>query len=308
MSPVSSELPTQSPIPTLDKILAADPDQFVVKYADIAIINLACAEGLPKADESEFPKYIARLDTIAESVRAYTARSMRLFKRKAKNFHDSENVFRALTMEHVIRVQFGIRYDPIVAEAQKTGGPREHGDSTEIFIHGALGPKKTGTCSSLPTFTIAIGRRLGYPLKLVRSPKHTFYRWDDGKEIFNIQHTDAGGEVVTDQYFREHPRKWDQIDYQINERTKVWLHSMTPKQVVSKYLCNRAIVLRDVGRYPEAMKALEAAERFDRKNPAISELYQSVQYGMASGEVWALVDGNGPKNAGGFRMRPCANG
>jgi hypothetical protein len=281
----------QSSIPTLEEILTADPDRFVAKYTDIAAVNLACARGLPNCDDGEFPKYLALLDTIAEAVRQQTERNWRLFKLKPAQFNNSENVYRLYTMEHVFRVQFNIRYDPIVRDATQNGEPWMSDDSSELFIHGLLSTKRTGTCSSLPTFAIAVGRRLGYPLKLILVPKHTLYRWDDGKEIFNLQPTEAGGEVKPDDYFHDWPRKWDENARQMNERTKVWLCSLTPKKEVSKFLCNRALMLRDIGRYEEAFQALKSAERFDPINPACSEIWFSVEYAMNGGNVPALLTG-----------------
>jgi hypothetical protein len=43
---------------------------------------------------------------------------------------------------------------------------------------------------------------------------------------------------------------------------------MTPNQQVSKFLCNRANFLRDMGRFDEALQAVDAAERFNSINPA----------------------------------------
>lgn len=260
------------PIPTLNALLTGDPDQFVAKYTDIAAVNLACARGLPNCDESEFPKYLALLDTIAEAVRRQTDKNFRLFKLKPKQFSNSENVFRLYTMEHVFRVQFGIRYDPLIREVAKRGARRKSSDSTEVFIHGILGEKRTGTCSSLPTFAIAVGRQLGYPLKLILVPNHTLYRWDDGSEVFNLQPTQAGGEVKPDEYYHGWPVKWDASLFAFNERTKVWLRPLTPRQEVSKFLCNRALMLRDAGRRDDALQALDAAERFDPVNPACTEI------------------------------------
>jgi hypothetical protein len=154
-----------------------------------------------------------------------------------------------------------------------------------VFIHGILGPKRTGTCSSLPTFAVAVGRRLGYPLKLVLVPHHTLYRWDDGTEVFNYQHTEAGGQVQPDGYYHTWPRVWDEEDHRLNERTQVWLHSLTPAKEASKFLCNRAILLREVGRHPEALAALAAAERFDPINPACPDIRLSVEYAMAKGLI-----------------------
>jgi hypothetical protein len=265
-------------IPSLHDILNPNinADDFVAKYSDIAAINLACARGLPSADENEFIDYLELLDAIADAVRQETDRSWRLFKLKPSQFNNSEAVFRLYTMEHVFRVRFKIAYDPLVHKATEGGKTWTTVDSTEIFINGILSAKRTGTCSSLPTFAIAVGRRLGYPLKLALAPNHTFYRWDDGSEIINLQHTEAGGEVRPTEYFHQWPRKWTEIDYAINERTRVWLHSMTPRQEASKFLCNRAILLRDTGRCREAMEAVNAAERFNPVNPACDEIRFSI--------------------------------
>lgn len=229
-----------------------------------------------------------------------TERSWRLFKLKPQEFPHSENVFRDYTMEYVFRAQFGIKYDPTVRQTlsdadgeRDTSKSWQSADSGELFIHGLLGDKRTGTCSSLPTFAIAVGRRLGYPLKLILVPNHTLYRWDDGKEVFNLQPHDAGGEVKPDEYFHTWPRKWNATDHQLNERTKVWLHSLTPRKEVSKFLCNRALMLRDTKRYHEAMEVIRAAERFDPVNPACADIEFSIQYGMTGGDVTALINGTG---------------
>jgi len=171
-------------------------------------------------------------------------------------------------MEHVFRTRFNIKYDPLVHALVEKGIPWTTPDSREVFIHGILSAKRTGTCSSLPTFAIAVGRRLGYPLKLVLVPNHTLYRWDAEDEVFNLQHTEAGGEVRTDESFHTWPREWTASDFALNERTRVWLHSLTPRQEVSKFLCNRSIMLANLGRFEEALQAVDAAERFNPVNPA----------------------------------------
>jgi hypothetical protein len=181
-------------------------------------------------------------------------------------------------MEHVFRVRFNIRYDPLVRQTVEKVGAGEWNtvDSTEVFIHGILSAKRTGTCSSLPTFAIAVGRRLGYPLKLILVPNHTLYRWDDGEEVWNLQPTEAGGDVPPDEYFYKWPREWDELDYAINKRTRVWLHSLTPKEEVSKFLCNRAILLRNIGRLDEALESVLSAERFNPINPAVPDIGMSI--------------------------------
>ncbi len=61
-------------IPTLSEILAADPEPFVQKYTDIAAVNLACAVGLPKAEDIDIPKCLAALEAMALWTRQKTGR------------------------------------------------------------------------------------------------------------------------------------------------------------------------------------------------------------------------------------------
>lgn len=264
-------------IPNVQQLLTCDPDSFVDEFNDIGIVNLACAQGLPYADGCNFSKYVDILDVIAETVRRETERSWRIFNLKPAQFLHSEIVFRLYTMEHVFRSVFHIVYDPIVQSNIHPGGQAwMTSDSSLIFIHGILSPKRKGTCSSLPTFAIAVGRRLGYPLKLVLVPNHTLYRWDDGTESYNLQHTQAGGDIQPDEYFHGWPHKWTDNEFRLNERTNVWLTSMTAKQEVSKFLCNRAIMLSNLGRTRETAESLDAAERFNPSNPAVSALWHNL--------------------------------
>ncbi len=120
--PEPATLPCEdSSVPTLDELLHLDPDTFVSKDTDIAAVNLACARGLPPTEESEFPDYMALLDTIAEAVERETERSQRLFRLKPAHFHNSEAVFRMYTMEHVFRSRFNICYDGKVKESLEQG-------------------------------------------------------------------------------------------------------------------------------------------------------------------------------------------
>jgi hypothetical protein len=83
----------------------------------------------------------------------------------------------------------GVRYDAeVVADLD-----RPPLDSRDDFLHGIIAGRG-GTCASLPVLYAAVGRRLGYPLKLVRTTQHLFLRWDDpGGERFNVEISNAGG-------------------------------------------------------------------------------------------------------------------
>lgn len=267
-------------IPTLGEVLTSAPDWFVAQYTDIAAVNLACATGLAGSEGLDIPACLRLLDEMAAAVRTRIEASRRIFRLKPAEFHHSENVFRVLTMQHALRVGFCVRYNPAFEHLRPEQGDLGDwaGDSCDIFIHGILGPRRLGTCSSLPTFAIAVGRRVGYPLKLVRVPNHTFFRWDDGDggERFNVEHTPAGSTIRPDDYYLTWPIPWDDGMRALNAECRVWLHSLTPRQEVSKFLCSRAIQLRDEGRHREALEAIDAAGRFEPTNPACASIEESI--------------------------------
>ena len=109
-----------------------------------------------------------------------------------------------LMMAVVLYEDFSVRYNPERISAPGAVDPNDHffADSRDIFLHGLLLPSlnpqlstlnlPTGTCSSLPVLYIAIGRRLGYPLKLATTKSHLFIRWEGAGERFDLEATGRG--------------------------------------------------------------------------------------------------------------------
>ena len=67
----------------------------------------------------------------------------------------------------------------------------------------------------MPVLYVAVGRRRGYPLKLVEAPTHLFFRWEDPDgerfnvpEVFNVEGTGHGISFHPDDYYRIWPREW----------------------------------------------------------------------------------------------------
>lgn len=79
-------------------------------------------------------------------------------------------------------------------------------DSRLHFIHGLL-EGRGGTCTTMPVLFVALGRRLGYPLKLVSAAIHFFVRWDapDGERM-NIESTSDGLRTPPDDYYLTWPQ------------------------------------------------------------------------------------------------------
>jgi hypothetical protein len=124
-------------------------------------------------------------------------------------------------------------------------------DASDTFIHGII-QGDGGTCASLPVLYVAIGRRLGYPLKLVSAHMHVFARWDEPGERFNIEATGPGLSCHTDYHYRTgRYRASDAI-----VRACGFLQSKTPNEELAMFLASRSVLLLDICRWDEARECL----------------------------------------------------
>ncbi len=111
-------------------------------------------------------------------------------------------------------------------------------------------------------FAVAIGRRLGYPLKLVNVPDHLLFRWDDENERFNVEYNGETGNVYPDEYYKTWPIKWDAEIHRAQKHAH-WLTSLTPNNEAAKFLGSRFLAMEALGRYDEALQCLLAAMKFN---------------------------------------------
>ena len=104
---------------------------------------------------------------------------------------------------------------------------------------------------------VAVGRRLGYPLKLVTTKGHLFVRWEGAGERFNIEATGQGVNRFTDDYYRHWPLEITAAE----EVAEGYLKSLTPPEELAVFLSIRGMCLREAGRLEEAAAAFAAAAR-----------------------------------------------
>lgn len=128
--------------------------------------------------------------------------------------------------------------------------------SQDLFINGLL-DGTGGTCTSMPVLYVAIGRRLGYPLKLVAGTGHLFLRWDDSVtgERFNIEGTSRGFLSHPDEQYINWPRKPARAEIEGGYLLK----SMTPREELAAFLDSRGTCLLHSGRLSDAAKAYRTA-------------------------------------------------
>jgi hypothetical protein len=223
---------------------------------DIAEVNLACAAGLPGAESLDSGDCLRKLNRWAMLVQRQTDRFYRRFLARPEEFNHSRGYFRVLVMVTVLQRDLGAVYnrDTTVLPDEKFFSRPEL-----LFLHGPLnGPN--GTCSSLPPVYIAVGRRLGYPLKLVSSYNHFFARWDDDEgERFNVECAATGLICHPDEYYRDWPIHLSDDEH----RRRGHFQSMTPRRELAEFLANRGVCWYENGRIGNAAEAYIHAADLD---------------------------------------------
>ncbi len=220
---------------------------------DVAWVNLICAAGLPGTDRMDPLCCMRRIDELTRIVAFETARSMHQFYRNPANYENSEAYFRILSMITTLCRDCGIIYNPARFEDD---APFETEDS---FIFGVF-QGDGGTCASLPVVFTSIGRRLGYPLKLVSTVKHCFCHWDDPNgERFNIEGTQNGFSCSPDKYYR----KWKHAPPPGVEERAGMLLSFTVEREFACFLRERAIYWWKSGHTRNAVHCMAWAAEFD---------------------------------------------
>jgi hypothetical protein len=252
-APPASPAPSARSMPTsYYDLLAMSPDELA--KVDIALMNLLCAKGLPGAENLDISGTLKKLDEWAAKVKGETERHLYRVKdpRYAEHYGNSEARLRAEFIVQCLQEDCGVRYNP-----QRIDTADWH-NSQDLFLHGLVGSSNGGTCSSMPLVYTVIGRRLGYPMKLVLAGSHIFCRWDGEHERFNIEGASDGGvSYFDDEYYRKWPKAISEAEVQRGE----FLKSLTAAEELSSFLIDRGMCLDQNGRYSEARAAFAEAHR-----------------------------------------------
>jgi hypothetical protein len=233
-------------------LLKMTPDELA--ESDFALINLLCAKDLPGAEGMDIPAMLKKLDDWAAKVHFETERHLYRVNdpQHAEHYKHSEARLRAEFIVQVLQEDCGVHYN--LEQVRNV----DFGKSQDSFIHGMVGSDNGGTCASLPVLYTAIGRRLGYPMKLALAREHIFIRWDDGKERFNVEGAGNGGiDFPDDSFYRSWP-------FPITDKMMAsgeFLRSLTPQEELATFLLTRGVVLHAHERYADAAEAYSAAHR-----------------------------------------------
>jgi hypothetical protein len=225
-------------------------DEFLASL-DIAAVNLACAKGLPGAEALDVPACLTKIDEWSEKVRVATSRNFDKFKDEPRLFDGSLGKFYMTVLCTTLQRECGVQYNP-----KRANDPGDARDSGDRFIHG-ITHGAGGTCASLPVLYAAVGRRLGYPLRIVQGARHLFLRWDESdaesplaRDRFNIETTASGIVSHPDRFYEQWP--FPHPDPDVDPR--YYLRSLTPREELASFLCIRSIVLMDNGKFVQAIQ------------------------------------------------------
>jgi len=269
---------SSSAYPALSEV-CANPDAFIERL-DVGALNLICASGLPGAENLDLAKCLDWLDEAARQVEFQTRRHWYRFIDSPDSYHNSPGYFCCYFLLQVLQEEFQVRYNPARIKDPKFQDIRcidpDFKDSRDLFIHGIIdGPG--GTCGSMPIIYVAVGRRLGYPLKLVETKCHLFFRWEDLEgerfgypEQFNVEGAGEGIYMYPDQHYREWPEPWTKADIEGD----YYLKSQSPSQELAGFLVTRGECLSDHSRIEETIECYRWACALAPNDPRYKALLQ----------------------------------
>lgn len=236
---------------------------------DLAEVDLACAVGLPGSERLDAPSCLTWIDEAAAWANRYTLGTFDRFVGNPDVYDHSEGIFQCVSIMRVLKSGLGVKYNQ-----ERVDDPEDFTDSRDDFIHGII-DGRGGTCASLPVLFVAVGRRLGYPLKLVRTARHLFCRWDcPGGERFNVEVSHQKGmSSLSDDHYREWPVRIDDLP---PELTTMFLRSLSPREEVAHAWSKRGHNLHANGRLGESVHCFATAASLVTDDPLLDNVLWNV--------------------------------
>ena len=180
---------------TVSQLIALSDSE--LEKVDIVEINVAVAREIPGLEKLHHDHYRQIVDRWTGQFRRWLPSVMQAFYDNPSKYEDDVKLFRLGMLAQFLDQQVGIAYveqqKQAVIAAKKSGKKLQiaYTDPRDLFLYGLIDTKR-GTCGTMPTLHVAIGRRLDWPVGLACSGSHYLCRYDDGKVVYNIEATDTG--------------------------------------------------------------------------------------------------------------------
>lgn len=251
------------------------PDSRRLENVTITRVNLLCAENLLALNSRDICAAEGLVKEWAQHIKAETDRHMYRYQQCPAQYENSLGFFRMLMLAVVLSEDCGIHYDPVRKSTPETAQTRDgfFSDPDSVFLTGLLGPERKGTCSSMPVLYVAVGRELGYPLKLASTKGHLFVRWEGGGERFNIEATGHGLNRFDDVYYRHWPFEITPEE----ERAEGYLKSMTQVEELAAFLSIRGMCFSEAGKTQQSAEAFQAATGLAPHCASYKRMFASLQ-------------------------------
>lgn len=181
--------------PTIEELLELSPSQRAASSP--AELNLLCARGLPGGQEIDDVRNLAALDQWTALVRAETDQRLTMLARRDRSAREQLNG----SSENRCKAQALLQGVHDILSSDRRPASLESGtleaavardiplDPRDLFLTGVLenaSPSHRPTSVSLPWLYLAMGRRLGYPLRLAAQDGRLLLRWEGQDEQFTI--------------------------------------------------------------------------------------------------------------------------
>lgn len=226
---------------------------------DVARINLLCAEGLPGSEKQDIGQSLATIDAWAETAKKAERKYLPNYYKAPSTYENSLAKFKAITLALTVKEDLKCGYNMELVRSgvmKDMGSTRFFSDSRDLFIHGFL-ERKTGTCASIPVLLVALGRRCGYPLRLVSGKGHLFCRWEGKDEVFNIEASMQGVDIYPDSYYRTFPQPFTEAE----RGEENYLKSHTPVEELGLFMNTRGNCFKENRMHQEAAESYTVSLR-----------------------------------------------
>lgn len=265
---------------TLEQLLSLTPQELL--RVDIARMNLLCAQAA-YGRSIDVDAFCGQIDQWARRVKQEEVRYRKSFKRNPGRYDGSLAKFQAVNLALTLKEVFHCRYEMGLAESgamKDLSSPAFFRNPDNVFVSGLLA-KRRGTCSSIPVLMAAIGRRLGYPIKLKSTWGHLFCCWDDGVEHFNLDTNCNGVDTPSDDYYHR------LIPPGPNRRPEAerWMIPSTPEDDLGVFLEIAGASLEANGRQDEARFCYRMALKY--RPTSVNLRLLSARSFVTEGKGWA---------------------
>ena len=262
--------------PTIDELL--DLPSLQRGAASPAELSLLCARGLPGGHDVASDQCLAALAQWTDLVRAETEQRLTRLPQgdhltRAALETSSPSRCKAQALLQTLHDMLGSDRQPASLEdgtleaAVATGHPL---DPRDLFLGGILEPANSPhrpTSVSLPWLYLAVGRRLGYPLRLAAQDGRLLLRWEGQNEQFTLDWQRSWTESPVDapalRFNVEHPG--GQLPFapsdQVPPPSPSPMHLLTADDELAMLLSARGACLESHGQNREALVAYAQAHR-----------------------------------------------